>query len=194
MTREWDRSFASLRMTFRGRRGLLVILSVAKDPNHSRYNHRAFRRMEGPHVAGTPVWSVHLRARRLPRPSRHFEGAAASAHAAHGRYQRHLGHLSGGLAGCRRGGLRAGGDLARLRRSDLRHDQHGRRLPDHRPHAPHVPEAGQVVAEHWIPLAYLVASVCFILTLQLLSSPKHARMGNAIGSFGMLVAVVGTLL
>lgn len=50
------------------------------------------------------------------------------------------------------------------------------------------------MAEHWIPLAYLVASVCFILTLQLLSSPKHARLGNALGSFGMLVAVVGTLL
>jgi proton-translocating NAD(P)+ transhydrogenase subunit beta len=50
------------------------------------------------------------------------------------------------------------------------------------------------MAEPWIPLAYLVASVCFILTLQLLSSPKHARLGNALGSFGMLVAVVGTLL
>jgi NAD(P) transhydrogenase subunit beta len=50
------------------------------------------------------------------------------------------------------------------------------------------------MAEPWIPLAYLVASVCFILTLQLLSSPKHARLGNLLGSFGMLVAVVGTLL
>ncbi len=45
-----------------------------------------------------------------------------------------------------------------------------------------------------IPLAYLVASVCFVLTLQGLSSPKHARQGNLLGSFGMLVAVVGTLL
>jgi NAD(P) transhydrogenase subunit beta len=50
------------------------------------------------------------------------------------------------------------------------------------------------MTEHWIPLAYLIASVCFILTLQLLSSPKHARLGNLLGSFGMLVAVVGTLL
>ncbi len=45
-----------------------------------------------------------------------------------------------------------------------------------------------------IPLAYLVASVCFILTLWGLSSPKHARKGNLLGSLGMLIAVVGTLL
>ncbi len=44
------------------------------------------------------------------------------------------------------------------------------------------------------PLSYLIASVCFILALQGLSSPKHARRGNALGAFGMLVAVVGTLL
>jgi NAD(P) transhydrogenase subunit beta len=44
------------------------------------------------------------------------------------------------------------------------------------------------------PLSYLIASVCFILALQALSSPKHARRGNAIGAFGMLVAVVGTLI
>jgi NAD(P) transhydrogenase subunit beta len=43
-------------------------------------------------------------------------------------------------------------------------------------------------------LSYLVASVCFILALQALSSPLHARRGNAIGAFGMLVAVVGTLI
>jgi H+-translocating NAD(P) transhydrogenase subunit beta len=41
---------------------------------------------------------------------------------------------------------------------------------------------------------YLIASVCFILALQGLSSPTHARRGNLIGAFGMLVAVVGTLL
>jgi NAD(P) transhydrogenase subunit beta len=44
------------------------------------------------------------------------------------------------------------------------------------------------------PLSYLIASVCFIVALQALSSPKQARRGNAIGAFGMLVAVVGTLL
>ncbi|HEX5720144.1 MAG TPA: NAD(P)(+) transhydrogenase (Re/Si-specific) subunit beta [Thermoanaerobaculia bacterium] len=44
------------------------------------------------------------------------------------------------------------------------------------------------------PFSYLIASVCFIVALQALSSPKHARRGNAVGAFGMLVAVVGTLL
>jgi NAD(P) transhydrogenase subunit beta len=45
-----------------------------------------------------------------------------------------------------------------------------------------------------IPVSYLIASVCFIVALQALSSPKHARRGNAIGALGMLIAVVGTLL
>ena len=45
-----------------------------------------------------------------------------------------------------------------------------------------------------IPFAYLIASVCFILTLQGLSSPKYARRGNLLGAIGMLIAVVGTLL
>jgi len=41
---------------------------------------------------------------------------------------------------------------------------------------------------------YLIASVCFILALQGLSSPTHARRGNLVGAAGMLIAVVGTLL
>jgi NAD(P) transhydrogenase subunit beta len=45
-----------------------------------------------------------------------------------------------------------------------------------------------------IPISYLIASVCFILALQALSSPKHARLGNLIGATGMFVAVMGTLL
>jgi H+-translocating NAD(P) transhydrogenase subunit beta len=45
-----------------------------------------------------------------------------------------------------------------------------------------------------IGASYLVASVCFILCLQDLSSPKHARRGILLGEFGMLVAIIGTLL
>ncbi len=45
-----------------------------------------------------------------------------------------------------------------------------------------------------LPLSYLIASVCFILALQALSSPKHARKGNLLGAVGMLIAVIGTLL
>jgi NAD(P) transhydrogenase subunit beta len=43
-------------------------------------------------------------------------------------------------------------------------------------------------------LAYLVAAVLFILGLKLLSSPKTARRGNMFGAFGMLLAVVVTLM
>jgi NAD(P) transhydrogenase subunit beta len=45
-----------------------------------------------------------------------------------------------------------------------------------------------------IPVSYLIASACFVMALQSLSSPTHARRGNLLGSIGMLVAVVGTLL
>jgi NAD(P) transhydrogenase subunit beta len=43
-------------------------------------------------------------------------------------------------------------------------------------------------------LAYLVAAVCFILALKGLSSPQHARRGNAIGAAGALLAVVTLFL
>jgi NAD(P) transhydrogenase subunit beta len=42
--------------------------------------------------------------------------------------------------------------------------------------------------------SYLVASLCFILTLQQLSSPKTARRGVMLGVIGMTAAVVGTAL
>jgi NAD(P) transhydrogenase subunit beta len=42
-------------------------------------------------------------------------------------------------------------------------------------------------------IAYLIASVCFILALKGLSSPASARTGNVIGIVGMVIAVVTTL-
>lgn len=42
-------------------------------------------------------------------------------------------------------------------------------------------------------LAYLVASVLFIVGLKMLSSPKTARHGNAFASVGMLLAIIVTL-
>jgi NAD(P) transhydrogenase subunit beta len=45
-----------------------------------------------------------------------------------------------------------------------------------------------------LSLAYLVASVLFILCLRGLSSPETARRGILLGEIGMLVAVVATLL
>ena len=43
-------------------------------------------------------------------------------------------------------------------------------------------------------LAYLVASVCFIMALRGLSSPTTARAGNIYGTAGMVIAVLTTLL
>jgi NAD(P) transhydrogenase subunit beta len=42
-------------------------------------------------------------------------------------------------------------------------------------------------------LAYLVASVCFILALRGLSSPVSSRSGNLFGIVGMVIAIVTTL-
>jgi NAD(P) transhydrogenase subunit beta len=42
----------------------------------------------------------------------------------------------------------------------------------------------------WVQLTYLLAAVCFILALKGLSSPRHARRGNAIGAFGAVLACV----
>jgi H+-translocating NAD(P) transhydrogenase subunit beta len=44
-----------------------------------------------------------------------------------------------------------------------------------------------------INVAYLVAAVCFIVGLKLLSSPATARRGNQIAALGMTIAVVATL-
>jgi len=45
----------------------------------------------------------------------------------------------------------------------------------------------------FINFSYLIASVCFILALQGLSSPKHARRGIGLGVIGMAIAVGATL-
>ncbi|MCD6032440.1 MAG: transhydrogenase subunit beta [Thermomicrobiales bacterium] len=44
-----------------------------------------------------------------------------------------------------------------------------------------------------INVAYLIAAVCFIVGLKLLSSPATARRGNQIAALGMAIAVVATL-
>jgi H+-translocating NAD(P) transhydrogenase subunit beta len=48
--------------------------------------------------------------------------------------------------------------------------------------------------ETWLTLAYIVASVLFILGLKMLGRATTARRGNRISALGMLVAVVATLL
>jgi H+-translocating NAD(P) transhydrogenase subunit beta len=42
----------------------------------------------------------------------------------------------------------------------------------------------------WVQLTYLFAAVCFILALKGLSSPKQARLGNAVGALGAVLACI----
>jgi NAD(P) transhydrogenase subunit beta len=44
-----------------------------------------------------------------------------------------------------------------------------------------------------LAIAFLVASVLFIVGIKLLGSPKSARMGNLVAAGGMIIALVGTL-
>jgi H+-translocating NAD(P) transhydrogenase subunit beta len=46
----------------------------------------------------------------------------------------------------------------------------------------------------WMNFFYLIASLCFIMTLQQLGSPKTARRGVLLGVLGMSAAVLGTAL
>ena len=48
--------------------------------------------------------------------------------------------------------------------------------------------------ETYFVLFYLVAAICFIMALRGLSSPETARSGNIFGIFGMVLAIVTTLL
>ena len=50
------------------------------------------------------------------------------------------------------------------------------------------------MTENIVALAYLAASVCFIMALKGLSSPETARPGNILGIAGMVIAIVTTLL
>jgi H+-translocating NAD(P) transhydrogenase subunit beta len=47
---------------------------------------------------------------------------------------------------------------------------------------------------YFIELSYLLASICFILGLKGLSHPETAKRGMHLAEFGMLMAIVGTLL
>ena len=49
------------------------------------------------------------------------------------------------------------------------------------------------MSEDFAALAYLVASVCFILALRGLSHPESSRNGNLFGMVGMAIAIITTL-
>src|SRR6202012_2709060 len=46
---------------------------------------------------------------------------------------------------------------------------------------------------HLLSIAYIIASVTFILGLKMLSDPAKARRGNLIAAGGMVIAVLATL-
>jgi NAD(P) transhydrogenase subunit beta len=50
------------------------------------------------------------------------------------------------------------------------------------------------MGENATRLGYLVTIIAFVIALRFLSDPARARRGNQIGAFGMLVAIVVTLL
>jgi len=52
----------------------------------------------------------------------------------------------------------------------------------------------EVAPNPYVSLAYLVAGVCFILSLRGLSSPESSRRGNRLGMVGMAIAVITTLV
>ena len=52
----------------------------------------------------------------------------------------------------------------------------------------------EIAGSPWVALAYLIAGVCFILSLRGLSSPASSQRGNRLGIVGMAIAVVTTLV
>ncbi|MFB3892452.1 MAG: NAD(P)(+) transhydrogenase (Re/Si-specific) subunit beta [Phycisphaerae bacterium] len=60
--------------------------------------------------------------------------------------------------------------------------------------SPAVPPSGGATPSQTTDLFYLIAAILFIVALYMLTSPRTARLGNAIGAVGMLIAVAGTLL
>src|SRR4051794_37477869 len=43
-------------------------------------------------------------------------------------------------------------------------------------------------------VTYIIAGICFILSLRWLSAPSTARRGNIVGQIGMAAAIIGALL
>jgi H+-translocating NAD(P) transhydrogenase subunit beta len=58
----------------------------------------------------------------------------------------------------------------------------------------HLPGAGPDAQYIFSTATYVLAGVCFILSLKWLSSPTTARRGNIVGEIGMAAAIIGALL
>ena len=143
----------------------------------------AARVFAAPH--GVPARVRHRLARCLERVAR----AAHAAHERHERHQRH--HLDRRHGRAARARRQPGGARARRRRRVGGVNQRRGWFPRHAAHAQDVP---QVMTSTIRALAYLVASLLFILSLRGLSTQETARRGNRYGIFGMVLAVVCTAI
>ena len=86
--------------------------------------------------------------------------------------------------------------LAVGRRHRARHDQHVRRLRGHPAHAADVPQVKAMSDDNPEPhraVAYLGATILFILCLGGLSNQETSRRGNLYGMIGMAIAVLATI-
>ena len=48
-------------------------------------------------------------------------------------------------------------------------------------------------SQAWINLAYLIASMLFIVAFKLMGSPRTAVRGNFLGAAGMAIAIIAAL-
>ncbi|MEO0310757.1 MAG: hypothetical protein RIQ89_414 [Bacteroidota bacterium] len=50
-----------------------------------------------------------------------------------------------------------------------------------------------MIANQVLTIAYLIASITFVIGLKMMSNPKSARQGNLIAALGMTLAIIGTI-
>ena len=85
--------------------------------------------------------------------------------------------------------------LARGGRHRAHRDQHVRRLRGDPPHAVDVPQIRRTrMSSSLVTVAYIGATILFILSLGGLSNPETSRRGNLYGMIGMAIAVLATVL
>src|SRR5690606_28941947 len=95
-----------------------------------------------------------------------------------------------------RGRRRARLDLRRPRIPGhrVRHDERGRWVRRHRPHARNVQPGAAMIPPTLVALLYLLSASLFIIGLKRLGSPATARKGNTLSGVGMLIAILVTLV
>src|SRR5438105_11173999 len=57
-----------------------------------------------------------------------------------------------------------------------------------------IPNPAPDLQKIFATVTYIIAGICFILSLKWLSAPTTARRGNIVGQIGMAAAIIGALL